>query len=238
MGLPSGRAPCGRPEHDDQARQIGLEASHAARQAIEAVKPLFPDASLDGIGYAEARRLSWLLCGFTVQADWIGSNPDWFPPQDTRATIESYWEGALVWARAAIASAGLHGARPVADGDLRVLAAGVEPRPTQVAVADVVLPDGPALALIEDATSAGKTEAALILAARMIAEGKGDGLFLALPTMAMSDAMLARLESIVPRLLDGRPSLALTHVRARKNDLFREIRGRDGSDQGGGVNCG
>ena len=227
-----------RRKHSDQARQIGAEASDAARKAIEGVTTLFPSASLDGMTDADAKRLSWRLCGFTVQADWIGSNPEWFPPQDAQATVAGYWEGALVRARAAIAAAGLHCARPVPNGASRVLPAGAELRPMQAAVADVALPDGPALALIEDATGAGKTEAALMLATRMIADGKGDGIFLALPTMATSNAMLARLEAVVPRLFDGRPSLALTHGRARMNDLFREIRGRDGSDPGDSASCG
>ena len=108
----------------------------------------------------------------------------------------------------------------------------------QAAVGEIALPDGPVLALIEDATGAGKTEAALILAARMMEAGKGDGFFFALPTMATSNAMLARLEEIVPRLFDGRPALALTHGRATMNERFREIRGRDGSDASGGPSCG
>ena len=72
----------------------------------------------------------------------------------------------------------------------------------------------------------------------MMAASKGDGFFFALPTMATSDAMLARIEGIVPRLFDGRVSLALTHGRARMNELFRKIQGRDGSDPGGGPSCG
>jgi hypothetical protein len=70
------------------------------------------------------------------------------------------------------------------------------------------------LAFIEDETGAGKTEAALILAQRMLTEGKGQGLFFALPTMATSDAMFARLRTCVARLFHGPPSLALAHGRA------------------------
>ena len=42
----------------------------------------------------------------------------------------------------------------------------------QAAVAEIDLPDGPVVALIEDATGAGETGAALILASRMMAAGK------------------------------------------------------------------
>ena len=225
-------------KHTDQARQIGIEASAAAREAITAMAPLFPDASLDGMTEPRARKLSWSLCGLTVQADWIGSNSDWFGPQDTRTGLRGYWKRALCRAEIAISEAGLHHARPLPNAAARVLGRAAAPRPMQRAVAEIALPDGPMLALIEDATGAGKTEAALILAARMMAAGKGAGFFFGLPTMATSNAMLARLEGVAPRLFEGRPSLALTHGRARLNDLFREIRGRDASDPGGGASCG
>lgn len=234
----------GPPEHlesrkyREQAKQIGAAASEASKEAIAAIAPLFPIASLNNMSESEARRLSWALCGLTVQADWIGSNAEWFGPQDPRIAVEDYWKQACKRAETAISEAGLLHARPQRDGFARVLPRTATPRPMQVAAADVALPEGSALVLIEDATGAGKTEAALILAARMMAAGKGDGLFFALPTMATSNAMLARLESIAPQLFEGRPSLALTHGRARMNDLFLKIRGRDASDPGGGISCG
>ena len=225
-------------KHKDQAAQIGAEASNLAREAIEAVAPLFPEASLDGITESEACRVSWALSGLTVQADWIGSNSEWFPPQQAGTPVATYWHQTLARADKAISEAGLHRARPMPNGASEVLTHAGPPRPMQAAVAEIGLPAGPVMGLIEDTTGSGKTEAALILAARMMAAGKGDGFFFALPTMATSNAMLERLESIAPRLFDGRPSLALTHGRAKMNDLFRSIRGRDGSDPGGGPSCG
>lgn len=225
-------------KYKDQAGQIGSEASSAATEAIALIAPLFEGASLQGISESEARRLSWALCGLTVQADWIGSNPEWFGPKGPGISISDYWKQALVRAEVAISEAGLHHARPLFDGSTKVLPTTAVPRPMQVAVSEAALSDGPLLALIEDATGAGKTEAALVLAARMMAAGKGDGLFFALPTMATSNAMLARLEAIAPQLFEGRPSLSLTHGRASMDKLFREIRGRDGSDDAAGVSCG
>ena len=225
-------------KYKDQAAQIGAEASNFAREAIEAVAPLFPEAALDGITESEACRVSWALSGLTVQADWIGSNSEWFPPQQAGTPVATYWHQTLARANKAISEAGLHRARPMPNGASEVLTHAGPPRPMQAAVAEIGLPAGPVMGLIEDTTGSGKTEAALILAARMMAAGKGDGFFFALPTMATSNAMLERLESIAPRLFDGRPSLALTHGRAKMNDLFRSIRGRDGSDPGGGPSCG
>ena len=234
----------GPPEHldarraRDQARQIGAEASELAPKVIRTVGDLLPYASLAGLNEPEARRLSWLLSGLTVQADWIGSNTEWFERRDSAVPVGQYWNDALQRAEAAVSKAGLQSARPLADGAQHVLPDSHKPRPMQSAVAEVELPNGACLALIEDATGAGKTEAALILAARMMAAGKARGFFFALPTMATSNAMLARLEEIAPRLFEGKPSLGLTHGRAILNELFRSIRGRDGSDPGVEVSCG
>ena len=234
----------GPPEHldhrkyRDQANQIGAEASRVAGEAIQQIASLFPGASLDGMTESEARRLSWVLSGLTVQSDWIGSNPVWFGPQEAGTPVATYWNQALARAEEAIFAAGLHCACPSPQAAVRVLPETAALRPMQKAVGEIGLPDGPLMALIEDATGSGKTEAALILAARMMEAGKADGFFFALPTMATSNAMLARLEGIVPRLFEGRPALALTHGRAGMNELFREILGRDGSDPGGGPSCG
>jgi CRISPR-associated endonuclease/helicase Cas3 len=95
--------------------------------------------------------------------------------------------------------------------------------PVQALAEHVALPVGPVTVVIEDATGGGKTEAALVLAQRLITEGRADGLFVALPTMATADAMFARLAESYRRLFDSAalPSLALAHGRAGLNALFQ-----------------
>jgi CRISPR-associated endonuclease/helicase Cas3 len=215
-----------------QLAQIGDEGLLAAEAALAAVLNLPVDASLGGLDEDAAVALTWRLSGLTVQADWIGSNPDWFGPAPPGIAIPDYWEMARGRAREALRAAGLDAAMLARGGARHVLPKGRLPRPMQAAVGEGVLPlpDGPVLALIEDATGAGKTEAALILAARMMEAGKAGGLFFALPTMATSNAMLGRLDAVVGHLFDGVPSLALTHGRARQDMRFRAIRGRRGRD--------
>jgi CRISPR-associated endonuclease/helicase Cas3 len=88
--------------------------------------------------------------------------------------------------------------------------------PVQGWAETVALPDGPLLAVIEDQTGSGKTEAALILAHRLLADGRADGLYVALPAMSTANAMFGRLAEAYRRLLkaEGHPSLALAHGRA------------------------
>ncbi len=76
------------------------------------------------------------------------------------------------------------------------------------------------MAVIKDATGAGKTEAALILTQRMIARGKADGLFFALPIMATANAMYGRVAQVVPKLFATPPSVALAHSRSTLNEAF------------------
>ncbi len=87
----------------------------------------------------------------------------------------------------------------------------------------VPLPDGPLLILVEDVTGGGKTEAALMLAHRLLAAGRADGLYLALPTTATANAMVDRIIPLAGRLYaeGARPSLALAHGRAGLHPRFR-----------------
>ena len=221
-----------------QDRLIGQDGFAASSEALQAVLSLPIMASLEGMSEAQARHLSWRLSGLTIQSDWIGSNPEWFGPAPPSISIADYWRMAQDRAGVAISAAGLERARPRPDAEKRILPKGQEPRPMQEVAAAVDFPEGPMLALIEDATGAGKTEAALILAARMMASGKAGGVFFALPTMATSNAMLPRLDKVVGRLFEGHPSLGLTHGRARQNTRFTEIRGRSGQGAEGQAMCG
>ena len=235
----------GPPERDDGSgtkerlwrNNIGEDAEMVARDVAAAVVSLLPEASLEGLSTDDAKALSWRVSGLTVQADWIGSNADWFHCQPSDIPIASYWKQTLLRANQAVNEAGLHQVTPRVNAT--VLPAGDTPRPMQQAVQQIDLPEGPTLALIEDATGSGKTEAALILASRMMEAKKGDGLYFALPTMATSNAMFARVESIADKLFDGdHISLGLSHSRARQNPLFQKIRGKDGSDPQELVTCG
>jgi len=230
----------GPPRHEDRRQRhkskkaIGEEAQAVARDMMAAVLDLFPDATLNGLPDAEA--LSWRLSGATVQADWIGSNVDWFGVKPPDIPIEDYWAQTQQHAKTAIEEAGLHHATPKEQAE--ILPDDTDPRPMQQATKQAPLPKGPTLALIEDATGSGKTEAALILAHRLIAAGKAQGIFFALPTMATSNAMYERIAKIAPRLFTGKPSLGLSHGRAKHNPHFQRIKGNAGSDPDEPVTCG
>jgi CRISPR-associated endonuclease/helicase Cas3 len=189
----------------------------AAGALVKEVLAVIAPPPLPRLAPAARQRLAWFLAGLAVAADWLGSGRRWFPPVAAakHTNLHRYWhETAVPRAHQAAAEARLlpSPAAPVA-GISYIFPELNEPRPVQMWAESVVLPDGPVLVTIEDATGSGKTEAALLLAHRLMAAGKGDGLFFALPTMATADAMYARLEHAYQRLFapGERPSLVLAH---------------------------
>lgn len=216
----------GKPPKQDEKyfrRYCAAQGAQAARDVpviIDEFLALWPHASLAGFTRAEAKRLSWWLSGLTVVADWVGSNADWFPAQSPVLSLPDYLANARSQALHAVQKAGLRSAQ-LRKGELFDFAL----RPMQIAARDIPIPDGPMLVFIEDETGAGKTEAALILAQRMLAAGKGRGLYFALPTMATADAMFMRAATVMGRLFQT-PSLTLAHGRASLSEPFRDLIGR------------
>jgi CRISPR-associated endonuclease/helicase Cas3 len=162
---------------------------------------------------------SWLVAGIAVLSDWVGSNQDWFAyraPEDFGSIDDCWGDAALPCAQDALTRAGVLAADAGAAASASsLLPPGVAASPLQRAAGELVLGSGPQLVVVEDQTGAGKTEAALLLASRFIAGGQGDGLFVALPTMATANAMYMRCRALYGALFaDGAdPSIVLAHPR-------------------------
>lgn len=219
--LESGRSSYCR-ELREMRRRAGVDACADALRVVEVFLSFWPGASLEGLKSEDARLLSWRLAGLVTAADWIGSNTAWFPAEPRAVAFDEYLEAAREKAAVAVKESGLAAARPRAsEAALFDFAL----RPMQQAARNAALRDGPMLAIIEDETGAGKTEAAMILADRMMRASKGRGLYFALPTMATSDAMFGRLGDVTGNLFDGRPSLALAHGRAIASEAFGALVG-------------
>lgn len=171
---------------------------------------------------ASSSQLAWWLAGLTVLADWIGSAEAWFPYRAPDYNLADYWDKfARPQAADAVKASGLLPAPARAELMLTDLLpdVAVSPSPVQALASSLALgTTGPLAVLVEDQTGSGKTEAALLLAHRLMAAGRADGVFVALPTMATANAMYERLATAYRRLFadDARPSLVLAH--GRRND--------------------
>ncbi|MDD2702377.1 MAG: CRISPR-associated helicase Cas3', partial [Sideroxydans sp.] len=190
--------------------------------------------ALDAEQHEEAaRHLSWWFAGVAVLSDWLGSNTDYFSYRSEPLSLDGYWSQALVSAEKALAASGvLPGTPAVGRGvqDLFTPQRIQKLTPLQRWAQDAALATQPQLVLLEDVTGAGKTEAALTLAYRLMAGTDSDnsdaaasGIFFALPTMATANAMFERVSSMANRMFDAaqQPSCVLAHGQRHLSQTFR-----------------
>ncbi len=171
------------------------------------------------------KKASWLMAGFVVLCDWIGSNSRWFPLCKEPMKLEKYWrKHALPQAEKAIREAGINAGIPLTErpGFSGLFPHIATPTPLQKFVDQCPIGSAPQLFILEDVTGSGKTEAALLLAGRLMSAGRGNGLFVALPTMATSNAMYDRLIDSYQKLFtpDSAPSLVLAHGARHLSETF------------------
>lgn len=191
-----------------------------------------------------AKQASWLLAGLAVLADWIGSNAGtnaekhYFRfEEEPVEKLDTYWETALKQAEKAVARTGILPVKSSSETGLHILFPklrenGAVPTPLQhYAQTTCPVTDGPQLFVFEDATGSGKTEAAVILAHRIMQKGGGQGTYFGLPTMATANAMFGRLidpdggDHPYQKLFDtpDDASVILAHSRRDQQEHFRDL---------------
>lgn len=154
---------------------------------------------------AQEGLLAGLMHGLVILADWLGSDESVFPPAGD-VPLEDYLPLAGARAEQAVARRGLSSALPpMPAAELADLFPSLPcRRPIQDAVepSRLNLPDAPFLAVLEAPTGEGKTEAALLLAARA-----GNRCYYALPTQATSNQMYRRMRDYLARRGEAAPVL-------------------------------
>lgn len=166
------------------------------------------------------KTLSWWVAGLAVLADWLGSNTDFFPYRSGQIALSEYWDIARVQAEKALNATDVLPARclPAEFSDLFPF---IDiPSPLQEWAAMVPIPEEPQIHLLEDVTGAGKTEAAVALAHRIMASGCADGFFIGLPTMATANAMYGRIAGVYQRQFADHASLVLAHGQRNLVEAF------------------
>jgi len=201
---------------DNFSDRVGGDIQQFLLEAKELLIPgEFPWAAITEGSIEHYRQASWMLSGLAVTADWLGSNTRWFPYRKPERSITDYWNMiALPSANQAIAGSGLAPTATIFSGFGKLFPQIKTPTPLQTWVETVHIQNGPQLFVLEELTGAGKTEAALTLAARLMASGHGQGLYLALPTMATADAIFERVrrdEAWKQFFVDENAQLVLAH---------------------------
>jgi CRISPR-associated endonuclease/helicase Cas3 len=180
----------------------------------------------------QLRFASWLVTGFGVLADWIGSNEAYFPAcggVTANGGLEEYWcKHALPGAELAATTIQWrqHALKQFKSPEA-LFPFISEPTPLQKFVANTELPEGPQLWIVEDVAGAGKTEAAMILTQRLMYAGNAHGLYVGLPTMATANAMYKRMQETYRRFYGEEqvPSLVLSHGHRHLMKTFTETIG-------------
>lgn len=175
-----------------------------------------------------------LLTAIVIVADWIASNDELFPlrpvttlkgapsePDDT-VTAERLASG---WAQLNFPPRWTAPSPSSVDDRLfqrRFDRPGAALRPVQRAALEASATQTvPGMIVVEAPMGEGKTEAALLAAEVLAYRSGADGLFVALPTQATTDAMFSRVRGWLERL-PGRTgvSLRLAHGKAHLNDEY------------------
>ncbi len=231
MWMPMTTGHHGRPpDRIDELDNFLPEDKAAARDFLLEIKVLFPLIEIpafwdDDEGIELLKQLSWYISATVVLADWTGSSTRFFPRVAQAMDIKDYWQKALVQAQNAL-TVFPPKAQTAPFTGINTLFPFIEhPTPLQQKVLDLdISQPGPQLFILEDVTGAGKTEAALILAHRLMAARKAQGLFFGLPTMATANAMYDRLVKTWLAFYspESRPSLVLAHSARTLMDRFNE----------------
>ncbi|MCF7807878.1 MAG: CRISPR-associated helicase Cas3' [Candidatus Marinimicrobia bacterium] len=223
---------CGHHGQPPKSERRGFESHFlnedfaAVESYVQAVNEWWhPDFSpLAQIDKQVLRSASWQLAGVAVLADWLGSSRELFKYCREPMPLDKYWNDvALVQAPAALDLVhweqslvapfeGIHQQFPFIK----------TPTSLQRFATEQPLKQRPQLFILEDITGAGKTEAAMVLAHRLMAQGEARGLYVALPSMATANAMYERLAKSYRALFgnDITPSLILAHGAANLSDDF------------------
>ncbi|MGF6889508.1 CRISPR-associated endonuclease/helicase Cas3 [Nocardia sp. GAS34] len=167
-----------------------------------------------------------LLTAAVIVADWIASNQDLFPLNSARVPGDA----VAAWTELGLPAPWIPGRET--DGALLLqdrfdLPGDVMMRPLQaecVAVAERIAEPG--LMIVEAPMGEGKTEAALLAAEILVRRFGFGGVFIALPTMATSNAMFDRVVGWAKQLTDAPGSMFLAHGKAALNPVFAELKHR------------
>lgn len=208
----------------------------AITEFVEALIPvLLPDQTVfPTCDKDRLKQASWWLSGLAVLSDWLGSNTTFFPYQTQPMPLANYWQQALQQAEKAIQATELSSAQTHSHLMLNDLIgvttsssgsqAATQATPLQALTQDWPMEQSPHLFILEDVTGAGKTEAAILLAHRLMQAEQANSLYFALPTMATANSMYMRMKDVYRRLFstESNPSLVLAHGASDMVKDFRE----------------
>lgn len=161
-----------------------------------------------------------MLAGFCSVCDWIGSS-DYFSYEDEEGIdLAGYLNSRVMTAKEALNTFGLL-AQLEDNQKLEDLFPGYKPYGLQTLIN--VLPVRQNLTLIEAPTGSGKTETAIVYAAKQLHAGLADSIIFALPSQATANAMLDRLQAVAERLFEEGANVVLAHGKSGLQSALKSM---------------
>lgn len=201
----------------------------ARNQIFETLLDIFkPPYKLYLHGKIEERQTALiLLTGLIVVSDWLASDSNFFPYEDTNNfSLDEYFESSKNRSKKVLKITGWDAWHANGDQKDFYKLFNLYPNIVQKITIDSsekIQP--PFLAIIEAPTGQGKTEAALYLANHFIQSTSLRGLYIAMPTMATSNQMFVRVSNFLkvcyPHQLIN---LQLSHSQAQWNETFQSLK--------------
>lgn len=151
------------------------------------------------------------FAGLVMLADWLGSDTRLFPYEtsDTARCLQDARRVAVDGLQQmGFTNAPLHATLSATPLSVTTLFGFPEARGAQELTATAPLPtESGSLAILEAETGSGKTEAAWLWFARLLAAGRVDGLYFALPTRAAASQLHGRLDRYRARVAPSNPGV-------------------------------
>ncbi len=207
------------PEDENAACEFAIEAARL-------IQPEWPVSSMVDDSWRQLlKRVTWQFAGLAVLADWLGSDQSVFGYLTEPMELDDYWrEYALPRARKQVERLGFGRSKQATEFPGVKPFFGFDPTPLQSWAEQIAISASSQLFILEDVTGAGKTEAAITLAHRLLGHGLIQGVYFGLPTMATSNAMYARISGYYRRWYqEGEaPNLVLAHGAQKLHHEFQE----------------
>lgn len=196
------------PGHPFWKPENGIDPLQGIADLVRQTRAWFPEAwqsqdTADMLPDGSEFQHAWN--GLLTLADWLGSNPapGFFPFSNSNEDRMPFARQAaknVVQKLALDASTARHilGKEPFGYERLaQDFVDRFEPRPAQQRILNLPLPSDGSVTVLEAATGAGKTEAAMMHFLRLYQAGLVDGLYFALPTRAAATQIFERVRSVV-----------------------------------------
>jgi len=187
-------------------QQTALWAAQRQEMAVRLLTDLKtnenPQVAFPSI-YAESPAL-WWFAGLTSVADWIGSDENYFPPDQELLKNEIKDRSTKTLECIGITP-------PIIIKDKKF--EDLFPFPANSLQTEVIhYIKVPGVYIVEAPMGMGKTEAALAAAYQLLCSGYASGIYFALPTQATSNRIHKRLSDFVSRICPDVPSTRLIHA--------------------------